>query len=88
MKNLCTALCVCAALAVGASTSLASTISVASGAELQSALVTAQHGDTILLARGTLYLGNFTLPDKGPSALVITIRTTGDDGLARDIHRR
>jgi len=86
MKILCTALSVCAAFAV-ASTSQASTISVASGPELQSALVTAQPGDTILLARGTVYAGNFTLTDKGGSTAVITIRTNGDDGLARDGER-
>jgi hypothetical protein len=83
MKNLCTALCASAAVVLGASTSIAATISVASGAELQTALVSAQPGDTILLAAGTVYTGNFTLSDKGNSTVAITIRTAGDDGLAR-----
>ena len=87
MKNVCTALGVCGALAVSASASIASTISVASGAELQSAIFTAQPGDTILLVRGAVYVGNFTLTDKGPSTAVITIRTAGDDGLAREGER-
>jgi hypothetical protein len=87
-----TALILCTALALCPSASIASTISVASGAELQSAIVNAQPGDTILLARGVVYTGNFTLTDKGSSGGLtgpsqITIRTSGDDGLARDGER-
>jgi hypothetical protein len=87
MKILRTALILCTGLALSSSGSIAATIPVASGAELQSAIVNAQPGDTILLARGVVYTGNFTLTDKGPSTSTITIRTTGDDGLAHENER-
>src|SRR5262245_55971638 len=83
------ALSLCAALA-SASPSGAATLSPASGPELQSAILNAQPGDTIVLARGVVYTGNFTLLDKGSSSgstAFITIRTAGDDGLARDGER-
>src|SRR5258705_8916436 len=88
-----TALILCTGLALSSSASIAATISVASGAELQSAIVNAQPGDTILLARGVVYTGNFTLTDKGPSTgglsgpSTITIRTSGDEGLAGEGER-
>jgi hypothetical protein len=84
------ALILCTGLVLHPSASIASTISVGSGAELQNAIVNAQPGDTILLARGVVYTGNFTLTDKGSSTgstSTITIRTTGDDGLAGDGQR-
>ena len=97
MKRSRTALSVCAGLVLcvlHTSTSIASTISVSSGPELQSALTSAQPGDTILLARGVVYTGNFTLPDRGsstdsgqPGGSMITICTSGDEGLARDGER-
>jgi hypothetical protein len=93
MTSFRTALILCTGLALRPSASIASTIAVASGAELQNAIVNAQPGDTILLARGVVYTGNFTLTDKGGStggltgSLQITIRTTGDEGLARDGER-
>src|SRR5438093_2579093 len=89
MKLFRAALIMCSALLLRSS-AIASTISVASGAELQSAIVNAQPGDTILLARGVVYAGNFTLTDKGSSSgstSVITIRTNGDAGLAGDGER-
>jgi hypothetical protein len=89
MKILLIAFGLCTSLAYTAP-SIASTISVASGPELQAAIVNAQPGDTILLARGVVYTGNFTLIDKGSasaSTAMITIRTSGDDGLARDGER-
>jgi hypothetical protein len=86
VRSVCAALALCTLSTLCASTSSASTISVASGGDLQSALTNAQPGDTILLARGGVYTGTFTLPDKGGSS-VITIRTAGDDGLARDGER-
>jgi hypothetical protein len=67
-------LCLCASIASAA------TISVAAGGDLQAALVNAQPGDTILLARGAAYVGNFVLPNKGGSS-VITVRTSGDADL-------
>jgi hypothetical protein len=90
MKLFHSALIMCTGLVLCSSASIASTISVGSGAELQSAIVNAQPGDTILLARGVVYIGNFTLTDKGSSTgstSMITIRTTGDDGLAGDGQR-
>jgi len=80
-------LCACAGLLLCPSSSIASTISAGSGPELQSAIVNAQPGDTILLARGVVYTGNFTLTSKGSSTnstAMITIRTNGDSGLAAD----
>jgi Right handed beta helix region len=82
MKNLCIALRVCAAAVVClcASTSQAATISVAAGGDLQSALLNAQPGDTITLARGAVYTGNFVLPVKGGAAMIV-VRTEGDADL-------
>ena len=57
---------------------LAATIVVPAGGDLQAALVNARPGDTIALAPGAVYVGNFTLPDKGGTAW-ITIRPTGSD---------
>jgi hypothetical protein len=52
----------------------AATVSVPDGGDLQSALDTAQPGDTILLAPGATYVGNFRLPLKTGDA-VITVQT-------------
>jgi len=81
MKNLRTALSVCAGVCLCASVSTASTISVPAGGDLQAALQQAQPGDTIVLAPGAVYTGNFTLPNKGGSTATITLRTNGDSGL-------
>jgi len=51
------------------------TLQVPSGGDLQAALVNAQPGDTIVLAQGATYVGNFTLPNKGGSAFV-TVQTS------------
>src|SRR4051812_38799429 len=84
MKKIRTALRVCAAaglyLCLCASASSASTISVAPGGDLQAALLNAQPGDTIVLARGAVYTGNFTLPNKGGAATIV-VRTDGDNDL-------
>src|SRR5579872_1277669 len=53
----------------------AATINAASSSDLQSALTNAQPGDTIVLAPGVTYVGNFTLPNKGGSTSVITLTT-------------
>lgn len=74
-------------MAVGDSS--ARTISVAAGGDLQAALDAAKPGDTILLERGAIYLGNFVLPagaepDRDAASSdgrVITLRTAGDTGL-------
>src|SRR5436853_6410387 len=83
MKTLRTALSVCAGVCLCASVSTASTISVAAGGNLQSAINSAQPGDTIALARGATFVGGFVLPNKAGSA-TITIRTAGDDGFPGD----
>jgi len=90
MKTVVAALGLCASVALCPSSSIAATISVAAGSDLQSAIVNAKPGDTILLARGVVYVGNFTLTDKGSSTgstAMITIRTDGDSGLAADGQR-
>jgi hypothetical protein len=61
----------------------AATISLDAGGDLQAALFNAQPGDTILLTRGAVYVGNFVLPNKTGSS-TITVRTNGDAGLPGD----
>src|SRR4051812_13838400 len=51
------------------------TLPVPAGGDLQAALVNAQPGDTIVLAQGATYVGNFTLPNKGGSGF-ITLQTS------------
>jgi hypothetical protein len=63
----------------------AATIAVPAGGDLHTALMNAKPGDTIALARGETYVGNFTLPNKQGSEF-ITIRTAGPDEVA-DGHR-
>lgn len=57
------------------------TIAVPAGGNLNQAILNAQPGDTITLARGAVYTGNFTLGNKGGASAAITIRTDGDQGL-------
>jgi len=56
----------------------AATITVPAGGNLQAALNQAQPGDTILLAAGATFRGNFILPAKGGTAF-ITIRSSAPD---------
>ena len=70
---------VLAAVAIG--DPIAQSVTVATGADLQEALNRARPGDTILLTRGTTYVGNFKLPAKEHSDRAITVRTAGDEGL-------
>jgi hypothetical protein len=58
----------------GTQSASAATLQVPAGGDLQAALVNAQPGDTIVLAPGATYAGNFTLPNKGGSAY-ITLQT-------------
>ncbi len=58
----------------------AADIVVPAGGNLQTALNAARPGDTILLAPGATYVGNFTLPVHGGTTFV-TIRTGGNDSL-------
>ena len=53
---------------------------VPAGGDLQGAINVAQPGDTIALAPGATYVGNFTLPPKGGNAF-ITIRSATPDHL-------
>jgi len=58
----------------------AATIHVAAGGDLQTALDTAQPGDTILLAENAEFVGNFVLPVKNGDAW-ITLRSAAPDTL-------
>jgi len=82
MKNSFAVLRVCACVLVFlcASISEAATIAVAAGGDLQTALLNAQPGDTITLARGAVYTGNFVLPVKSGTAMIV-VRTEGDADL-------
>jgi regulation of enolase protein 1 (concanavalin A-like superfamily) len=66
-----------ASLAMAASAN-AATITVAAGGNLQAALNQAAPGDTIVLAAGATYTGNFVLPAKGGTSY-ITIRSSAAD---------
>ena len=55
------------------------TISVPAGGNLQNAINAAQSGDTIELAAGATFTGNFTLPNKVGGDAWITIRTSTPD---------
>ena len=69
-------LALCAvALCASIRTSHAATVTVPQGGDLQAALTNAQPGDTVLLAPGATFVGNFTLPNKSGDA-VVTIQTT------------
>ncbi|MGE5357876.1 MAG: Ig-like domain-containing protein [Bacteroidales bacterium] len=61
-----------------AATANAAIIRVPAGGDLQQALNAALPGDTIVLAAGATYTGNFTLPAKNGTAY-ITIRTDAPD---------
>jgi regulation of enolase protein 1 (concanavalin A-like superfamily) len=65
-------------LAAVASHAAAATVTVPAGGNLQAALNNAQPGDTILLAAGATYTGNFVLPAKTGTAF-ITIRSNAAD---------
>ena len=56
----------------------AATIAVNAGGDLQAAIDAAQPGDTILIAAGAVFTGNYTLPAKGGSSY-ITIRSAAPD---------
>jgi hypothetical protein len=58
----------------------AASLVVKSSADLQSALNSAQPGDTILLDPSVTYVGHFTLPRRGGSdTRAVTIRTSGPE---------
>ena len=69
-----------ACLLAGSSTE-AATIVVAAGGNLQSAINSAQPGDTILLAAGAEFVGNFVLPPKTGSTYIVIRSATPDSAL-------
>jgi hypothetical protein len=73
----------------GAAGQAGSTVAVNAGDNLQAALDAAQPGQTLLLAAGATFTGNFVLPKKaGTSTAYITIRTaTADRRLPDDDER-
>jgi hypothetical protein len=72
--------CVLAAVGslCGTTEAQAATITVNAGGNLQTAINTAQPGDTILLQAGATFTGNFTLPVKSGTTY-ITIRSAAAD---------
>jgi hypothetical protein len=78
-RSVCAIACVLAMVAPIA-VSAQTTITVAAGGNLQAALDAARSGDTILLAPGATYSGNFKLPVHGGSEYV-TIRSAASDHL-------
>jgi len=79
----------CASVVSGAAGQAGSTIAVNAGDNLQAAIDSAQPGQTLLLAAGATFTGNFVLPNKaGTSTSYITIRTaTADARLPADDER-
>lgn len=69
-------LCLCVFGAVLPASS--ATITVSAGGDLQAAIDAARPGDTILLAAGAVFTGNYTLPVKGGTSF-ITIRSATPD---------
>jgi hypothetical protein len=55
-------------------------LTVPASGNLQEALNRARSGDTILLERGAIYVGNFVLPSREDAGGVVTVRTVGDAG--------
>jgi hypothetical protein len=72
----------CAAVLFGMLPVSAANVSVPAGADLQQALNRARPGDTLTLAPGATYTGNFVLPATDGSAY-ITIRSENDATLPR-----
>jgi len=67
---------VCALVLTCAASAAAATIPVAAGGDLQQAINSASPGDTIALAPGVTFTGNFTLPAKASSSIVSTSMAT------------
>jgi hypothetical protein len=78
MSNYSTA--VCGTTGVVTTTTSPARITVNAGGNLQAALDAARAGDTIVLQAGAVFVGNFVLPQKGPTQTsYITIRSSADD---------
>ena len=69
---------VCALIVAMSPAAESATITVPAGGNLQTALNSAQPGDTILLQAGATFVGNFTLPLKSGTAY-ITVRSSALD---------
>ena len=80
-------LLLCAAVGGASASSTTETVNVSAGANLQDAIDRARPGDTLLLAPGATYLGNFVLPVKAGDRY-ITIRTGGEDRALPGIGQR
>src|SRR5258708_11563212 len=68
-------------LILGARSVDAATIAVAGGGDLQSALAAAKPGDTVELAAGATFIGNFTLPARVGGDGFITVRSASHANL-------
>lgn len=77
----CSAVAAFAALALAPGSLNAATITVGAGGNLQAAINAARPGDTIVLAAGATFIGNFTLPAPPGTPGFITIRTAADSRL-------
>src|SRR5215207_8648093 len=75
MKHL---LGLCVSVCLFAADAGAATLTVTAGGDLQAAIDAAFPGDTILLAPGAVFTGNYTLPVKGGTSY-ITIRSAASD---------
>src|SRR5829696_9715899 len=75
MKHL---LGLCVSVCLFAADAGAATLTVTAGGDLQAAINAARPGDTILLAPGAVFTGNYVLPVKG-GTLYITIRSAAPD---------
>ena len=69
---------VCLCLLVSVAGANAATLTVNAGGDLQAAINAARPGDTILVAAGAVFTGEYTLPAKGGTAY-ITIRSSAPD---------
>lgn len=78
MKTLATPLLFWVCVFASAPRAHAATLTVPAGGNLQAAIDAAAPGDTILLAAGAVFTGNFVLPAKGGGAF-ITIRSSASD---------
>jgi hypothetical protein len=68
----------CLGLFLSAGSAGAATLTVNAGGDLQAAIDAARPGDTIMLAAGAVFTGNYKLPVKGGSSYV-TIRSAAPD---------
>lgn len=70
---------------LSATTHAAATHNVPAGGNLQAAIDAALPGDSIVLQAGAVYVGSFTLPNKGGSEAYITIKSSRASELAEGV---